>query len=102
MSGEFTATNPIMISYVKKLKELFENLKELELKQLPRVENSHADALINSIKPKTKYPNRIFVREKYHHRCLNVNCGRRTKIYWIDPIKDYIAEGILQDNQKLR
>lgn len=47
VNGTFIATNPIMTTYLEKIKQLTKKFKKIELKQLLREQNFHVDALAN-------------------------------------------------------
>lgn len=47
VNGKYTATNPIMVVYLEKVKKLTKDFKKIKVKELLRVQNCHADAIVN-------------------------------------------------------
>lgn len=47
IDGMYLAKDPSLAAHLKKAKELIASFEKVMLQQLPRDENSHADALVN-------------------------------------------------------
>ena len=105
MQGSYQARDSKMTAYLEKTKELQSTFDEFTVSQVPRENNSHADALANlgssiqTTSPKTipmVYLQWPAVWEKEEEEEVNVVADEKT---WMKPIVEYIENDVLPDDK---
>ena len=93
-----------MILYLKKVQELLKNFVRVQVKHVPRVENSRADALAKLATTSREDLGSLIHVEHLPQPSLNINSEEVSPVMsepsWMDPIWDYLIEGTLPSNSK--
>ena len=98
--GKFEAKDPVMAKYLQKVRELAPSFQYLNILHIPRKENAPADSLphlatssVNLLgRISIEYLDRSSIDEPEEVQQLSQEPS------WIDPIRKYLAEGILPEN----
>ena len=93
-----------MIRYLKKVRELLKKFVRVQVRHIPRMENSRADALSKlAIVPQEDLDRRVPV-EHLMEPLVDVNSDEvllvMTAPSWMDPIRDYLLNEILPSDPK--
>ena len=93
-----------MIRYLKKVREFLKKFIWVQVRHIPRMENSRVDALAKlATAPQEDLDRRVPV-EHLMEPSVNVNSDGvlpvMTAPSWMDPIWDYLLNGILPSNLK--
>ena len=93
-----------MIRYLKKVRELLKKFVRVQVRHIPRTENSQADALAKlAIEPQEGLDRRALV-EHLMEPSVDVNSEEvlpvMTASSWMDPIWGYLLNGILPSDSK--
>ena len=88
-----------MILYLKNVRELLKKFVRVQVRQVPRMENSWADALVKlAMTPQEDLDRRVPI-EHLMKPLVNVNSDEvllvMTALSWMDPIWDYLLNGTL-------
>ena len=88
-----------MILYLKKMRELFKKFIRVQVRHVPRVENSRADALAKIATASHEDLDRLVPIEHLPEPYVNVDNEEVSLVMfepsWMDPIWDYLVDGIL-------
>ena len=104
MNDIYQARNLKMTTYLKKAMELKECLSEINIEQIPRDENSHADTLANlgSAVQVTESKNAPIIYLKWPtmwKQEQEITCELSIEITWMTLIFDYLQNNILPKNK---
>ena len=93
-----------MICYLKKVRELLKKFVRVQVRYIPRVENSRADALAKLVMASQVDLDRWVPVEHLMEPLVDVNNDEVLPIMttpsWMDPIWDYLLNGILPSDPK--
>ena len=93
-----------MILYLKKVGELLKKFIRVQVKHVPRAENSRADALAKLATTSQEDLGRLIPVEHLPKPSVNINNGEVSPMMyepsWMDPIWDYLVEGTLPSDPK--
>ena len=88
-----------MILYLKKVRELLKKFLRVQIKNVPKAENSRADALAKLATASQEDLDRLVPVEHLSEPSLSVNSEEVSPVMsepsWTDPIWDYLVEGAL-------
>lgn len=102
VNGSYAEKDPTMAAYLQKVKELLVPFEKFKLKQLPREENSHADALANIASAVHSVGKRSIPVEFLEER--SINCTICSSIEpeedsWMTSIVRYIVDGVCPNDK---
>ena len=93
-----------MILYLKKVRELLKKFIQVQVKHVPRAENSRVDALAKLATSSREDLGRLIPIEHLPEPSVNIDNGEVSHVMsepsWMDPIWDYLVEGTLPSNPK--
>ena len=93
-----------MIMYLKKVRELLKKFIRVQVKHVPRAENSRADALEKLATTSQKDLGRLIPIEHLLEPVVSIDDGEVSPMMfepsWMDPIWDYLVEGTLPSDPK--
>ena len=93
-----------MILYLKKVRELLKKFIRVQVKHVPRVENSRADALAKLATTSQEDLGRLIPIEHLLEPSVSVDNGEVSPVMsepsWIDLIWDYFVDGTLPSDPK--
>ena len=93
-----------MILYLKKVQELLKKLMLVQVRQIPKAENSRADALAKLATASQEDLNRLtpveYLAEPFIDLCGEEVTPIESEPSWMDPIWDYLIDGRLPDDPK--
>ena len=93
-----------MILYLKKVQELFKKFIQVQVRHVPRAENSRADALVKLATASQEDLDRLVPVEHLPEPSVKTDDEEVSPIMsepsWMDPIWDYLVDGILPSNPK--
>ena len=91
-----------MILYLKKVRELIKKFVRVQVRHIPRVENSRADALAKLATASQEDLNRLTLVEHLSEPSVDLNNEKVSPVMsepsWMDPIWDYLIEGLLPND----
>ena len=91
-----------MILYLKKVQELLKKFVRVQVRHIPRAENSQADALAKLVTASQEDLNRLTPVEHLSEPSIDLNNEEISPVMsepsWIDPIWDYLIEGLLPND----
>ena len=91
-----------MILYLKKVGELLKKFVRVQIRHIPRVENSRVDALAKLATASQKDLNRLTPVEHLSEPSVYLNSEEISPVMsepsWMDPIWDYLMEGLLPND----
>ena len=104
IEDSYEARGEKMILYLKKVRELLKKLVLVQVKHVPRSENSRADALAKLATTSQEDLGRLTPIEHLLEPSVSVDNGEvspvMSKPSWMDPIWDYFAYGKLPSDPK--
>ena len=93
-----------MILYLKKVQELLKKFIRVQVKHVPRAENSRTDALAKLATTSQEDLGRLIPVEHLSEPSVNIDNGEVSPVMsepsWMDPIWDYLVEGTLPSDPK--
>ena len=93
-----------MILYLKKVRKLFKKFIRVQVRHVPRVENSRADALAKLATASREDLDRLVPVENLLEPSVNVDDEEVSSVMfepsWMDPIWDYLVDEILPNDPK--
>ena len=93
-----------MILYIKKVRELLKKFIRVQVKHVPRVENSQADALAKLATTSQEDLDGLIAVEYLPEPLVSIDNGEDSPVMsepsWMDPIRDYLVEGTLSSDPK--
>ena len=104
IEDSYEARGEKMILYLKMGRELLKNFIRVQVKHVPRAENSRADALAKLATTSQEDLGRLIPVEHFLKALVNVDNGEVSPVMsepsWMDPIWDYLVEGTLPSDPK--
>ena len=93
-----------MILYLKKVREVLRKFVLVQVKHIPREENSRADALAKLVTASQEDLSKLRPVENLSEPSIDLNKEEVSPVMsepsWMDPIWDYLVEGLLPNNPK--
>ena len=93
-----------MVLYLKKVWELLKKFVRVQVRHIPRVENSRVDALAKLATTSQEDLNRLTPVEHLLETSVDLNNEEVSPVMfepsWMDPIWDYLIEGLLPNGPK--
>ena len=93
-----------MILYLKKVRELLKKFIRVQVKHVPRAENSQADALAKLATASQEDLDGLIAVEYLPEPLVSIDNGEASPVMsepsWMDPIWDYLVEGTLPSDPK--
>ena len=93
-----------MILYLKKVRELLRKFIRVQVKHVPRTENSRADALAKLATASQEDLDRLIPVEHLPEPSVSLDNGEVSLVMsepsWMDPIWDYLGDGTLPSDPK--
>ena len=93
-----------MILYLKKVRELLKKFIRVQIRHIPRAENSRADALAKLAIASQEDLNRLTPVEHLSEPSVDLNNEEispvMSELSWMDPIWDYLIEGLQPNDPK--
>ena len=93
-----------MILYLKKVRELLKKFAQVQVRHIPRAENSRADALAKLATASQEDLNRLTPVEHLSKPSVDLSNEEiapvMSELSWMDPIWDYLIEGLLTNDPK--
>ena len=100
----YEARGEKMILYLKKVRELFKKFIRVQVRHVPRAENTRADALSKLATTSREDLDRLVLVKHLPKPSVNVDNEKvsmvMSKLSWMDPIWDYLVDGILPSDLK--
>ena len=104
IEDSYEARGEKMILYLKKVRELLKKFVRVQIRHIPRAENSRADALEKLATASQEDLNRLTSIEHLSEPFLDLNNEVNSPVMfvsrWMDPIWDYLMEGLLPNDPK--
>ena len=104
IEDSYEARNEKLILYLKKVRELLKKFARVQVRHIPRAENSRADALAKLATASQENLNRLTPVEHLSEPSVDLNNEEISPVMsessWMDPIWDYLIEGLLPNNPK--
>ena len=104
IKDDYEAKGEKMIHYLKKMCELLKKFVRVQVRHIPRTENSRADALTNLAMTSQEDLDRRVPVEHLMEPSIDVSNDEvlpvMTTPSWMDPIWDYLLNGILPSDPK--
>ena len=104
IEDSYEARGEKMILYLKKVRELLKKFVRVQIRHIPRAENSRADALEKLATASQEDLNRLTPVEHLSEPSVDLNNKEISPIMsdpsWMDPIWDYLIEGLLLNYPK--
>ena len=98
----YEAGDKKMIIYLKKVQELLKKFVRVQIRHIPRVENSRADALAKLETTSQEDLNRLTPVEHLSEPSVDLNNEEISPVMsessWMDPIWDYLIDGLLPND----
>ena len=99
IEDSFEARGEKMILYLKNVRKVLKNFVRVQVRYVPRAENSHADALAKLAKASQEGLDRRIPVEHLPKPSININSEEIFPVVtgpsWMDPIWDYLLNGTL-------
>ena len=104
IEDDYEAKGEKMICYIKKVRELLKKFVQVQIRHIPRAENSRVDALAKlATAPQEDLDRRVSV-EHLMEPSVDVNIDEAlpimTVLSWMDAIWDYLLNGLLPSDPK--
>ena len=111
IQGSFEARDSRMKAYLSAAKQIINKFETVKVAQVSRAQNRHADALATLASSMTEEVPRLIKVELIREPSIGMtdNCITtvadvtvilKTKLYWMDPIIDFLAEDRVPDDRK--
>ena len=104
IEDSYEAKGEKMILYLKKVRELLKKFLRVQVRHIPRAENSRADALEKLETTSQEDLNRLMLVEHLSEPSVDLNNEEVSPVMsepsWMDPIWDYLIEGLLPNDSK--
>ena len=104
IEDSYEARGEKMILYLKKVRELLKKFIRVQVKHVPRAENSRADALAKLATASQEGLGRLIPIEHLPEPSVSVDNGEvspvMSELSWMDPIWDYLVDGTLPSDPK--
>ena len=100
----YEAKGEKMILYLKKVRELLKKFVLVQVRHTPRAENSRANTLAKLATASQEDLSRLTPVEHLAERSIDLNDVEVSPVMsepsWMDPIRDYLIEGLLPNDPK--
>ena len=100
----YEARGEKMILYLKKVRELIKKFIRVQVRHVPRAENSRADALAKLATASQENLGRLILVEHLLEPIISIDNVEVSPVMsessWMDPIWDYLVEGTLPSDPK--
>ena len=100
----YKARGEKMILYLKKVQELFKKFIRVQVRHVPRAENTQADALAKLATASQKDLDKLISVKHLPEPSVSVDDEKVSPVMsessWMDPIWDYLVHGILPSDPK--
>ena len=104
IEDSYEARGEKMILYLKKVRELLKKFIRVQVKYVPRAENSRADALAKLATALQEHLMRLILVVHLQEPSISIDNREVSHVMsepsWMDPIWDYLVEGTLPSDQK--
>ena len=104
IEDSYEAKGEKMILYLKKVRELLKKFLRVQVKHVPRVENSRVDALAKLETASQEDLGRLIPVEHLPEPSVSIDneevSPMMSKLSWMDPIWDYLVDGTLPSDPK--
>ena len=104
IKDSYEARGKKMILYLKKVQELLKKFVRVQVKHVPRSENSRADALAKLATASQEDLGKLTPIEHLPEPSVSIDNGEVSPVMsepsWMDPIWDYLVDGKLPSNPK--
>ena len=104
IEDSYEAKDEKMILYLKKVLEFLKKFIRVQVKHVPKAENSRADALAKLATASQEDLGKLIPIEHLPEPSVSVDNGEVSPVMsepsWIDPIWDYLVDGILLRDPK--
>ena len=104
IEDSYEARGKKMILYLKKVQELLKKFVRVQIRHVPRAENSRADALAKLATASQEDLDMLVPVEHLSEPSVNINSEEISPVMsepsWMDPILDYLVEGTLPSSPK--
>ena len=104
IEDSYEARGEKMILYLKKVRELLKKFLRVQVKHVPRVENSRADALAKLETTSQEDLGRLIPIEHLPKPSVSIGNGEVSPVMfelsWMDPIWEYLVDGTLLSDSK--
>ena len=104
IEDSYEARGEKMILYLKKVRELFKKFIRVQVRSVPRIENSRADALAKLATASREDLDRLVPIEHLPGPSMNADDEELSPVMsepsWMDPIWDYLVDGTLPSDPK--
>ena len=102
IEDSYEARGKQMILYLKKVRELLKKFARVQIRHIPRAENSRADALAKLATASQEDLNRLTLVKHLSEPSVDLNNEEISLVMsepsWMDPIWDYLIEGLLPND----
>ena len=104
IEDSYEARGEKMILYLKKVRELLKKFVRVQIRHIPRAENSRANALAKLATASQEDLNRLTPVEHLSEPSVDLNNEEVSPVMsepsWMDPIWDYLIEGLLPNDRR--
>ena len=104
IEDSYEAKGEKMILYLKKVREFLKKFTRVQIKHVPRVENSRADALAKLATASQEDLGRLILIEHLPEPSVSIDNREVSPVMsessWMDPIWDYLVDGTLPNDPK--
>ena len=104
IEDSYEARGEKMILYLKKVRELLKKFVRVQIRHIPSAENSRADVLAKLETTSQEDLDRLTPVEHLSEPSVDLNNEEISPVMsepsWMDPIWDYLIEGLLPNNPK--
>ena len=104
IEDSYEARGEKMILYLKKVRELLKKFIRVQVKHVPREENSRVDALAKLVTASQEDLGRLIPVEHLPEPSVSIDNGEVSLVMsepsWMDPIWDYLVDGTLPSDPK--
>ena len=104
IEDSYEARGKKMILYLKKVRELLKKFVRVQIRHIPRVENSRVDTLEKLATASQEDVNRLKPVEHISEPSVDLNNEEISRVMsepsWMDPMWDYLMEGLLPNDLK--
>ena len=104
IEDSYKARGEKMIMYLKKVRKLLKKFVRVQMRHVPKVENSRADALAKLATASQEDLDKLVPVEHLSKPSVNINNEEISPVMsessWMDPIWDYLVEGTLPSDLK--
>ena len=104
IEDSYKARGEKMVLYLKKVREFLKKFVQVQVRHIPRVENSRANALAKLATASQEDLSRLTLVKHLAEPSIDLNNEEVSPVMsepsWMDPIWDYLIEGLLPNDPK--